>query len=644
MDAMRRPLSRLSSLAARPFARLRIGCLLLGIAAFAACEDAAAPNEFLVTPDTATLFVGNTLQLTAVGAPGTVAWSSSNSQVASVISETGFVRALGRGDVTISAVSGSAVATAEVAVRVPPALGLSAPTVTFEKTLGDVDPAAQTVTVRNTGDGVIANVALGAVAYGAGEPTGWLTAGAGGATAPVTVTLNARGQGLGRGTYTASLPVQASGIDNSPQTLAVTFRVLAQASIAPARDTVRLAGTPGAVIRENVEINNGGDRPLTGLATSITYQAGQPQGWLAVALSATTAPTTAALTATTGTLPVGNYRATLRVTSTVAGVAARDIVVLLSVAPGPAIQLSRTTVAVTAINTFNPAAQTVTISNSGGGTLSGLALGAIQYGAGQPTGWISGAFSSTTAPSTLTLSFTTAAMGQGNYSATVPVVSAVASNSPANITVTLTIGPPPVIAINPSVVLFSMWKGAPALPATQGVQVTSATSGQLSGLAFSVVYAQGQPSGWLTTSWDNNNTTAPTTLLLRPNTANLPEGTLTATITISTSIPNVTPRVVTVSYIVQSFTVNVIPQFSMRVIAGYACIDCHNAGQPPNVTAATAQQIYNSVVGYVVKGSPNTSELIQRITGGAPHSGGSTLPASVVNTLRSWILGGAPFN
>ncbi len=87
----------------------------------------------------------------------------------------------------------------------------------------------------------------------------------------------------------------------------------------------------------------------------------------------------------------------------------------------------------------NPAAQTVAISNGGGGTLSGLAIGTISYGTGG-TGWLQApTLNSTSAPATLTVQPVTGSLAAGTYTATLPVISGVASNSPRNITVTFTV-------------------------------------------------------------------------------------------------------------------------------------------------------------------------------------------------------------
>src|SRR5439155_3562155 len=75
--------------------------------------------------------------------------------------------------------------------------------------------------------------------------------------------------------------------------------------------------------------------------------------------------------------------------------------------PAPASDLSPTSVSFGATpGGANPAPQTVSITNGGGGTLSGLAVEPISYGTGQPTGWLSATLSGSTAPATLTLSAT----------------------------------------------------------------------------------------------------------------------------------------------------------------------------------------------------------------------------------------------
>lgn len=85
--------------------------------------------------------------------------------------------------------------------------------------------------------------------------------------------------------------------------------------------------------------------------------------------------------------------------------------------------------------TPSPAAATVTVSNVGSLDLTGLSTGTIVYG-GSASGWLSVSMNGSQAPVTLTLTASNAGLAGGTYTATVPVISSVASNSPANLVVT----------------------------------------------------------------------------------------------------------------------------------------------------------------------------------------------------------------
>lgn len=612
---------------------------IIVILAAIGCSDTSGPpaSEFRVIPDTASALVGQSRQFTAIDAPGTVVWTSSDENVASIIPQTGSVSALARGTSQITAMSGAAEASAMLTVLAPPALAVSAPIIEFEQLAGGAAPAAQTVTLTNAGDGAIDNVTVGPITYGAGEQGGWLTATANGSTTPVSITLQATGTGL-RGTYTAIVPYHADGVANSPQHTAVTFRVRAPAAIAVSRSTVPMSGIPGAALNETVGVTNAGDLPLTGLTATVTYAAGQPQGWLTATLGSTTAPATLTLAANTAGLAAGSYSATVQLASSVAGVAPVNITVPLTISAGPAIQLSASTVDVNATYAANPAARTVTVQNSGGGTLSGLSLGAVTYGAGQSTGWLARSINTTTAPATITLTFTTAPLASGNYTASIPVQSGTASNSPVHLTVNVTVGPPPTISVNPSSVAFATWGGA-ALPGSQAVQITNTGGGTLSGLSASVGSYTGTSPGWLTATF-SGGTTAPATLTLRPNTTALTAGTRTAVVTVSSAVPGVASRTVTVTYTTQTFTTTVFPTFKTA-----GCTGCHGATAPVINAGTTATQYYNTLVpAHVTAGNPAGSELVCKIFGACAHGGGKfTGIAGFQAAVTAWIAAGAPF-
>ncbi|HZM28356.1 MAG TPA: hypothetical protein VFB89_13495 [Gemmatimonadales bacterium] len=79
--------------------------------------------------------------------------------------------------------------------------------------------------------------------------------------------------------------------------------------------------------------------------------------------------------------------------------------------------------------------QTVAVGNGGGGLLSDLTVGPITYGSA--SGWLTANLDKTIAPTTLTLTANPGGLASGSYTATVPVASASAGNTPQTITVAL---------------------------------------------------------------------------------------------------------------------------------------------------------------------------------------------------------------
>jgi hypothetical protein len=180
---------------------------------------------------------------------------------------------------------------------------------------------------------------------------------------------------------------------------------------------------------------------------------------------------------TAGTV-AGTFSNTVQATSGIISGTATVNVVL-----GPVIALSPTTVTFNgSASGSNPAAQTVSVTNGGGGTLSGVGVGTITYGAGA-SGWLAASLSTTTAPSTLTLTPSITGLAAGTYTASVPVTSGVATNSPQSVAVTLVVAPPPLttIAVTPG---FSvLLTGGTVTLGVTGKDAGGATT-PVTGLAF----------------------------------------------------------------------------------------------------------------------------------------------------------------
>jgi hypothetical protein len=97
------------------------------------------------------------------------------------------------------------------------------------------------------------------------------------------------------------------------------------------------SGTAGAAspLPRTVQLTNGGGGTLSGLSSAVTYGAGQPATWLTSTLSATTAPATLTIEASTGSLAAGNYTATVEVRSGLANVASKQVAVTFAMAAAP---------------------------------------------------------------------------------------------------------------------------------------------------------------------------------------------------------------------------------------------------------------------------------------------------------------------
>jgi hypothetical protein len=116
------------------------------------------------------------------------------------------------------------------------------------------------------------------------------------------------------------------------------------------------------------------------------------------------------------------------------------------------------------------------------------------------------------------------------------------------------VGPPdggPSIGLSEASKAFSSEHGG-AAPAPQTVSVTKTGDGILDGLTVSVVYAKGQPSGWLSATL--STTEAPSTLTLTATPGDLMAGSYAAEVEVSSSNANDSRQIVSVS-----FTVNAAP-------------------------------------------------------------------------------------
>lgn len=313
-----------------------------------------------------------------------------------------------------------------------------------------------------------------------------------------------------------------------------------------------------------ISVTDSGTAPLTGLSLgAITYSAGAT-GWLTATLSSSTASTNITVSPTPNTLAVpprvGTYTASFQVSSPLASNSPRTVVVTLNVTAGPSAIIDLSTAAVT--DTFalslgtNPPRSVINVTDGGALALTGLSLGAVTYQGGS-RGWLSAALGATTAPTNITLTVNPAGLPVpppvGTYTATVTVNSAVASNSPRTVVVTLVVTTGPLATIG-----LSATGAAERLtlvgndPPRASIAVTDNGQLPLTGLlATNLVYAPATPGGWLNVSVGAD---APTNVTMTPDPVETGQtflaGTYTATFQLSAPHATNSPRTIVDTMIV----------------------------------------------------------------------------------------------
>ena len=373
----------------------------------------------------ATIAVDETLQLTASARdvaqrdiPGRrPQWESSDAAVATVGADDGLVTGRAPGTARITARAGGKSSDIDVTVTPRPAIGLAPRVVAFVAPRGTL-PGAAAVAVENAGGGSLTGLAVTAVRYGAGEPADWLAEPTlDGTTAPTTLRLRPATADLPTGNYTAWV-VLAASTASSPDSVQVTYAMSEGPVIRLSLTSVTLRVQQGSDFARDTTLSVTNANPaggtLGGLSASVALLTppGAPS-WLEATVGAQ-APTTLTISPTTTDLEPGSYTATVTVSSTLPGVAPREVSVTYVVEePPPAppeLALSAERVSYTALGGEPlPAARTVQVRNVGGGTIAGLEARVGQSGR-TPVDWLTASLDRTTATagSAATLTLTVA--------------------------------------------------------------------------------------------------------------------------------------------------------------------------------------------------------------------------------------------
>ena len=368
---------------------------------------------------------------------GTLSWSASDSTTWLSLGPTS---GTGNGAVTASVATGtlaagsysgtitlSATGTAPVTVPValtitgapiPPAIGVSPTSLSFTAQQGGGNPAAQTVTISNTGGGTLS--------WSASDSTTWLSLGPASGTGNGTVTASVATGILATGSYSGTITLSATG------TASVTVPVAFTITAAPVPPAIGVSPTSlsftaqqggGNPASQTLNISNTGGGTLSWSASDSTT-------WLSLGLASGTGNGTVTASAATGTLAAGSYSGTITLSAT--GTASVTVLVTFTVTAASTINLSPSSLSYAATQgAANPANQNISLTNSGG-TLS--------WTVSDDASWLAMSPASGSGSSTLTAAVNTSGLAAATYNGTI-TVSATGSSS-KTIAVTLTVNAP----------------------------------------------------------------------------------------------------------------------------------------------------------------------------------------------------------
>ena len=398
-----------------------------------------------------------------------------------------------------------------------PVIGISQANLSFTAQQGGASPAAQALSINNTGGGTLN--------WSSSESTAWLILSPSSGNGNGSITVSVATGTLTVGTHSGTITLSAPGA--TTVTVPVSFTVAA-APVPPAigasPTSLSFAATQGGAnpAAQTLSISNTGGGTLN-------WSASESTPWLTLSSGTGTGNGPVTVSATTGTLATGSYSGTVTLSGGT-GVTPVSVPVSFTVAAAPAIGASPTSVAFTATQGgSNPAAQTLTITNTGGGTLS--------WTASDNAAWLSLSSPAGTGNGPITLTAATAGLPVGTQNATITLSAPGATT--VTVPVAFTVAAAPTINLSPSSLSYAATQGA-ANPTNQTISLTN-TGGILN-------WVVSDDASWLTVSPASGSGSS--TLTASVNTAGLTAQTYNGTITVSAA--GITSKTVAVTLTVNA--------------------------------------------------------------------------------------------
>lgn len=445
----------------------------------------------------------------------------------------------------------------------PPILSVTPGSLSFSAPEGGPNSGPQTLTIMNSGNGSMDWTATVTSAWLSVVPSSGRLAT--GKSIDVSVLVDVVGPGLTAGSYADTITIDAMGVTGSPQLVPVDLTV----SSAPVLDATPTALTFNAGM--------GGPNPPTQTVT-VSNVGGGTLNWTAVTVGGAAwlglSPASGSLTAGASTditvtvdvvgpgLAAGSYPETITIDAGAVAGSPQSVTVDLTVSSTPVLDVTPPTLSFTApVGGPNPASQTVTVTNAGGGTLNWTATtvgGAAWLGLSLTAGSLSAGASDTI---TVSIDVITTALADGIYMETITVDGGGASGSPATVDVRLDVSSLAVISLNPTSLTFNAPVGG-GNPATQAVSITNSGSATLNWTATdSATWLNQNPASGMLPDM-NGNQSEPMTVSV--SVAGLAPGTHTATIQVADAGATNSPQIIFV-------TLNVPPPVPRNTIEAGQC-------------------------------------------------------------------------
>lgn len=425
----------------------------------------------------------------------------------------------------------------------PPTLQVNPASLNFNAVVAGSNPANQTLNVSFGG--------AGQFRWTATPTAGWLSVSPTTGTNAGTVTVSVNISGLSAGTYSGGVIIDPENPYVNPQTIPVTLTISPGNPVLVVSPTnLTFSGLAGGdnPARQTLSISNGGDGILDWSISTTT-------GWLILRKANGQAPDTVGVVADITGLNPGTHSGQITVSGS--NGQSRSVSVTLTLGQQnsglPLLQVSPPLLDFAAtIGGVNPAAQTFTINNLGGGTLN--------WTASSDASWLTLNSSSGVAPATLNASVNISGLPPGMHTGQITINGNSGQGSPQLVNVILALRLPPTLAIDNNILIFNSLIGQGNLSA-QNFVVRNSGEGTFN-------WTANESIPWL--SLDKTNGAAPATVSVSSNPGGLNVGLHAGAINVGSSTAAGSPREVSAKlYLRQGATLGTYPQaIHFDMIAG----------------------------------------------------------------------------